>query len=338
MTATLITPIQFKRLYDDALELRQHQHPRDAVRILKELEGMHVHRPAVIGMLGTILLYDLEDVDGALPYLRESVSLSPRSEVSSIALFHAWIRKGERAQALREAKRFVLRRPSDEYSRLLATFDQLPSRPRVSCFLLIDASAEMAPFSDDLCRGLQELKAWLGANPSVREQLDLVLITFGGYVRYATNFARVVGFSAPPMNEPARRPLARALSFAAASLEQQLNAYDAKGLEHRTALVVTITCGGSDGEPRSAVEQAAHQIRLLQTRTVGARSSAAVYPVLVGSGDTPQDLEVLCAAPPSQLRNNDFSALFRWLAHGFVWATASPLSTLYLTPADLPAS
>src|SRR5262249_4387112 len=155
-----IVPEAFERLYNQAVTLNRQRQPHEAVRILKGLEQTEHHRAAVVGMLGTILLYDLNDVDTALPPLRESGAPPPRSQVSSLALYHALMRKGERALALAEARRFLGLKPSSEYTRLLEGLDDAVAveAPRLVCFLLVDTSGSLEPLIDGLCRGLRDLK------------------------------------------------------------------------------------------------------------------------------------------------------------------------------------
>lgn len=76
-------------------------------------------RAAVTGYLAGILLYDLDRPATAEPICRESASLSPRSELASVGLFHALWALRRPLDAFTEMKRFVGGvGQSDEYERL----------------------------------------------------------------------------------------------------------------------------------------------------------------------------------------------------------------------------
>ena len=92
----------------------------DALKILFQLEKTDIQRPVIVGLIGLLLYYEKDDIEKALPYLKESVSLSPKSERASLGLFHALWEKNNIDEAFNEMKRFMKSSDSKEYRRLLA--------------------------------------------------------------------------------------------------------------------------------------------------------------------------------------------------------------------------
>jgi tetratricopeptide (TPR) repeat protein len=113
-----MTETEFEAAFDSALGLRETD-PEAAVAALEALLKVNLHRASVVGVLAGTLLYEIGDLSRALPYAKDSVALSPRSERASLALFLALIRQGEEVAAFEEARRFLSLRESEEYRRLL---------------------------------------------------------------------------------------------------------------------------------------------------------------------------------------------------------------------------
>jgi len=105
---------------EQALTLRSDGHYDEALEILYRLEKTGIHRAAIVGVIGATLYYMKEDITLAMPYLREAVLLSPRSERASLALFHALFESGEIDAAFDEMRRYLKDNESPEYRRLLA--------------------------------------------------------------------------------------------------------------------------------------------------------------------------------------------------------------------------
>ena len=76
------------------------------------------HKAPVLGVMGHIY-YKLKDFEKALDCYEKTVSLSPKSELASLGLFHTlWDMERER-DAFEEAKRFLSIRESKEYFQLI---------------------------------------------------------------------------------------------------------------------------------------------------------------------------------------------------------------------------
>ena len=114
-----MTPDEFRKKFDEALQARDRDDVDEGIRMLEELLLVGQHRAAVLGTLGSLLLYEKEDAARAEPLLRELIALSPRSERGSLAFFHSLIGIGRVDDAFAEAGRFLQLRDSEEYRRLL---------------------------------------------------------------------------------------------------------------------------------------------------------------------------------------------------------------------------
>lgn len=77
----------------------------NAIRSLDSLNAEFPHTKVVVGLLGAYL-WEVGSFDQALPILQESKKLSPRSEITSRALFHTLWSLGRQEEALEEMKRF----------------------------------------------------------------------------------------------------------------------------------------------------------------------------------------------------------------------------------------
>ncbi|MBN2377397.1 MAG: tetratricopeptide repeat protein [Sedimentisphaerales bacterium] len=74
---------------------------------------------------GGILLFQLHLTDQALDCLQKAVQLNPKSELSSVALFHCLWKKGESDLAFEEAKRYVKTAGrSEEYDFILKEINE----------------------------------------------------------------------------------------------------------------------------------------------------------------------------------------------------------------------
>lgn len=117
---------EFEAEFNEALALKNAGNFHDALDKLYELamlESAGRRHPAVIGVIAGILYYELEDIEQAMPFLVESVSLSPESVRASLALFHALFEQGETDKAFDEMKRFVSSVESGEYNELIENLE-----------------------------------------------------------------------------------------------------------------------------------------------------------------------------------------------------------------------
>ena len=104
----------FKR----ALQLRDEGDFDGAIVILSDLARRYPLAP-VLGTLGS-LYQQKGDWQSAIQHYRQTVALSPKSELASLGLFHSLLEIKEVEEALSEMKRFLSVSTSKEYNRLLA--------------------------------------------------------------------------------------------------------------------------------------------------------------------------------------------------------------------------
>jgi predicted Zn-dependent protease len=109
---------EFEESFNAALKLKDEGEFEQAVALLSSLMGSGFHKATVMRTISGIIYYEMHDADRALPLLRESVALSPNSELSSLGLFHALIHVGRDDEAFDEARRYLKNNRSDEYMRL----------------------------------------------------------------------------------------------------------------------------------------------------------------------------------------------------------------------------
>jgi tetratricopeptide (TPR) repeat protein len=114
----------FRTAVDRALRLRDAGDHSTALDILMKLLEEGPRRAGVVALIGQILYYEMRDPVQALPFLRESVELSPDSERSSLALCHALFAVDAGDEAFHEMRRFLSGHESEEYSRLLADMNR----------------------------------------------------------------------------------------------------------------------------------------------------------------------------------------------------------------------
>jgi tetratricopeptide (TPR) repeat protein len=114
-----MTREEFEIDFNEAMRLKNDGLHEAAVQILGRLLDAGHHPSAVTGMLGLILYYDLHDPRRALPYLRQSVVMSPNSERASMGLFHALLDTEQVDEAFAEAWRYLADHTSEAYEAFL---------------------------------------------------------------------------------------------------------------------------------------------------------------------------------------------------------------------------
>jgi len=108
---------------DLAIKIRE-KRPYEALKLLMILNENFPDQPIITGMIGSIYL-TLKDWTNALPYLKSTVVLSPRSELASLSLFHTLANLGFDDEAMTEAKRYVRRNGlTPEYEFLFTEMDE----------------------------------------------------------------------------------------------------------------------------------------------------------------------------------------------------------------------
>jgi hypothetical protein len=138
---------EFRLKFEEALRLDRQGQFEEAIRLLEELKRARIERRAVVGMLGGILYHHLHDLDRGMPYLEESVRLSPCSEAASWTLRLALAERADEERGrFEEAVRLPPLPPGwplpgpghSAWSWCTEGEQEQPAEPRVACLLLID--------------------------------------------------------------------------------------------------------------------------------------------------------------------------------------------------------
>jgi tetratricopeptide (TPR) repeat protein len=103
--------------FNRALELRDQNDLPGAASLLSALSERYP-RAAVFGALGGVY-FEMRDWNNAIACFRKASTLSPKSELASLGLFHSLIEAGFRDDAVEEMKRFLSISHSEEYAKLI---------------------------------------------------------------------------------------------------------------------------------------------------------------------------------------------------------------------------
>ena len=106
---------EIKRIFREAMVLRDAGRLGEAVEKLQYILSLSPERKApILGPLAHIYFL-LKDHENARSHYVEALSLSPRSELGSLGLFHTLWDMGKYREAVEEARRFLSIRDSKEY-------------------------------------------------------------------------------------------------------------------------------------------------------------------------------------------------------------------------------
>jgi len=108
-----------ERLFLEAVELRDKGDLDSSIEKLKEILHQNERvNAAVLGYLGNIY-WDLGDLESARKCYKRSTQLNPGSELASLGYFHTLWDMGKFRRAVAEARRFLSKRDSEEYFRMI---------------------------------------------------------------------------------------------------------------------------------------------------------------------------------------------------------------------------
>jgi len=103
--------------FNRALQLRDKGNWLGAAEIFEQLDKENPDQSVILKMWGSIYFH-LEDWGKALPLYERALALSPKSELSSLGLFHSLWNLGRKDEAFAEMNRYLSISDSKEYRQL----------------------------------------------------------------------------------------------------------------------------------------------------------------------------------------------------------------------------
>ena len=200
--------------------------------------------------------------------------------------------------------------------------------PRCPCLLLLDTSASMsgAPIGE-LSSGLEAYFDELTADELARKRVEVALITFGGAVSVAQDFATPGESLLPALEASGMTPMGAALREGLDLLDRRKSDYRAAGISLYRPWVFLIT----DGAPTDSWRDVVDRIR------EGEEKGSFMF-FAVGTADADFDtLAELSVREPLRLKGLRFRDLFAWLSSSQKSVSRStPGDAIKLEPATGP--
>jgi tetratricopeptide (TPR) repeat protein len=104
--------------FNRALKLRDQGDWLGAAEVFEQLNKENPNQSVILKMWASVYFH-LEDWHKALPLYERAASLSPKSELSSLGLFHSLWNLGKQEEAFAEIRRFLSISDSKEYRQLI---------------------------------------------------------------------------------------------------------------------------------------------------------------------------------------------------------------------------
>lgn len=210
-----------------------------------------------------------------------------------------------------------------------------PQQPHCATVLLLDVSGSMAGAKlGALQEGLRLFLRETAADPLAAKRVDLCLVTFGGEVTVAHDFAPVTEYGAD-LGLVARgaTPLGQALERGMELIEARKVAYRSQGTDYYRPWLMVIT----DGEPTDCKPGDERWGRVSGALQQGVAAGRFAYFAVGVDGCNLERLRQLCpeGRPPLALQGLAFAALFSWLSRSQRQVSASQTGeTVALPPVD----
>ena len=184
------------------------------------------------------------------------------------------------------------------------TFAENPE-PRCACVLLLDVSGSMngAPIAE-LNDGLVHYKDELAADGLASKRVEVAVVTFGGEVRTASDFATADVFQPPTLVANGDTPMGRAILHALDLLAKRKETYRSHGVQYYRPWIFLITDGGPTDEWQTAA----------QAIKDGATKKAFSFFAVGVEGANIEILRQISPREPVTLKGLRFRDLFAWLS------------------------
>jgi uncharacterized protein YegL len=177
--------------------------------------------------------------------------------------------------------------------------------PRCPCVLLLDTSGSMGgePINE-LNAGLALFKDELAADELAAKRVETAVVTFGGRVQTAMDFATLDAFAAPTLVAGGETPMGAAILQACDLLESRKAQYKTNGITYYRPWIFMIT----DGAPTDPWSAAAERVKDGESK-----KKFSFYAVAV-KGARMDILKQISVKSPLNLTELKFRELFQWLS------------------------
>lgn len=147
--------------------------------------------------------------------------------------------------------------------------------PRVPCVLLLDVSGSMSGDKiHELNAGLETIRTELLKDEQAARRVELAVVTFGGKVEVAQDFALPSEFKPPVLVADGDTPMGTAILRAYELVEKRKARYEASDLDSYEPWVFMVTDGVSTDPPEVRPARSKRSERTRASRTAnGSRSS-----------------------------------------------------------------
>jgi uncharacterized protein YegL len=183
--------------------------------------------------------------------------------------------------------------------------------PRCPCVLLLDTSGSMtgAPI-EALNEGLQVFRDHLMKDSLASRRVEVAVVTFDSEVRVLQDFVTALQFQPPILTAQGLTHMGQAITTALDMTRDEKTKYKRNGVTYFRPWIFMITDGEPQGEPESAVRQAAARIQDEETN-----KGVAFYAVGVEGANMARLAQMVSPERvPLKLRGLNFGELFAWLS------------------------
>ena len=188
------------------------------------------------------------------------------------------------------------------------TFADNPE-PRCACVLLLDVSYSMAgePIRQ-LQEGITHYRDELFADSLAKKRVEVAVVTFGGQVETAHDFATADQFLPPALEAKGDTPMGQATIRALDMLEERKQLYRQKGVNHFRPWLFLITDGAPTDRNTQYWTEAVQRLKESEEA-----KKVAFFTVGVEGADF-DTLRELSRREPLKLKGLRFRDLFSWLS------------------------
>lgn len=192
--------------------------------------------------------------------------------------------------------------------------------PRVPCVLLLDVSGSMSGDKiRELNAGLETIRTELLKDEQAARRVELAVVTFGGKVEVAQDFALPSEFKPPVLVADGDTPMGTAILRAYELVEKRKARYEASDLDSYEPWVFMVTDGVSTDPP----EVMAGAIQAVRANESQPHSKRIAFFAVGVEGAEMQKLAQISKRPPVKLRGLRFANMFRWVSDGMIRVSQS---------------